>query len=163
SRKLYGLGMRRSPLKRSPLPTVPWRRQRRRKMLPAKRWPAASVPSGCRSSESSRRRSLPGEPPSPPGRKPVTGLGRSRRSALLEKVAPGSLAAALSLDSLGLVAAAQGDLSGARGYFLRAITIQEKAAGEDSSAPGAVAAGAALSLNGLGSVAYGEGDLALAR
>ena len=63
---------------------------------------------------------------------------------------------ATSLNNLGAVLRAQGDLEGARGYYERALAIREKALGADHP-------DVATSLNNLGALAYAQGDLEGAR
>ncbi len=78
-----------------------------------------------------------------------------RALAIIEQLAPGSLAVAASLGNLGNVASNQGDVSAAREYYQRALAIH------DRLAPGSLAV--AASLNNLGNVASNQGDLPAAR
>jgi tetratricopeptide (TPR) repeat protein len=75
-------------------------------------------------------------------------------AARLEKLAPGSLDVAASLDNLRLVTKYRGDLAKAEQYYHQALEIQEKLA------PGSLVV--AASLNDLGTVNEYRGDLAKA-
>jgi tetratricopeptide (TPR) repeat protein len=66
------------------------------------------------------------------------------------------LETATSLNNIGYMLRAQGDLAGARPYYERALAIREKALGSDHLET-------ALSLNNLGALLRAQGDLAGAR
>jgi len=72
-----------------------------------------------------------------------------------ERLAPGSLAEAVSLNSLGNVAIGQGDWAIARERHLKALAIRERLAPDSLDV--------AMSLNNLGTAARHQGDLAAAR
>jgi len=81
----------------------------------------------------------------------------ARALAIREKaLGPDHPDTALSLNSLGYLLRAQGDLAGARLYFERALAIREKARGPDHP-------DTALSLSNLGYLLKAQGDLAGAR
>ncbi|NEV77742.1 tetratricopeptide repeat protein [Rhodopseudomonas sp. BR0C11] len=85
--------------------------------------------------------------------RPLLERGLSLNEVLL---GPEHRVTALSLNNLGYLLQAQGDLAGAKPYYERALAIREKAFGPDHP-------DTALSLNNLGALLQALGDLAGAK
>lgn len=74
-----------------------------------------------------------------------------RALSIRERLVPGSLRVAQSLNSLGAVADSRGDLEAAKDYFRRGLEIRERVAPDSVDVAG--------SLNNLGHIARSQGDL----
>ncbi len=119
-------------------------------------WPSASA-SSARSTPPRREPQQPGRAAASAGRPGRGAAGLRARPGHRERVlGPEHPDTAASLNNLGYLLQAQGDLAGARPYYERALAIRERVLGPEHP-------DTAGSLNNLGYLLQAQGDLAGAR